>query len=197
MVNIPSFNSITNIGISSSTMNSMISTFVWITLITSIIIVMVIIIRNKLKYKYIGEIIKRRQDDFESGSQQGQFISGKAGYFKKKTGKTVFRIQYGIMPWQRIELSKLPNPKYMIGNKVYYFQLNKDSFAQVSMKIDWEKGMTLEPVEDDLKYGAMLDMKERGMVLELSKLTPTVVGMIIMAFIIVTGIIVYYFLGKA
>lgn len=196
-MDIPNFGQLSNIGISSGAMQGIVSTFVWVVLISGLIISLVLVIRNKLKYKYIGEIIKRRQDGFEEGSQQGQFVSGKAGYFKTKTGKTVFRIKYGFAPWQKFELTKLPNPKYMIGNKVYYIQLNKDSFAQAKMDIDWEKGMTLEPVEDDLKYGAMLDMKERGLVLELTKINPTVVGFVVMAFIIVTGIIVFYFLGKA
>jgi hypothetical protein len=155
------------------------------------------IVRNKVKYKYVGEIFKRRQEDFETNIPQSKNISGKAGYFKKKRGKTVFRIKYGIMPWQQIELSKLPDPKYMVGNKVYYLQLNKDNLVQAKMTIDWDGKMNLQPIEDDLKYGAQLDLLELDQVLETKRLNPVTVGMMIMGIIIVTGIIVFYFLGKA
>jgi len=157
----------------------------------------IVLIRNKVKYQYKGEVFKRRQDDFDSGIPQTKHIEGKAGYFKKK-GKTIFRIKYGAMPWQQIELSKLPDPKYMVGNKVYYLQLNKDNLVQAKMNIDWAgTGMSLEPVEDDLKYGAMLDIYEKDRILDTKRLTPLTIGMIIMGLIMVTGIIVFYFLGKA
>jgi len=156
----------------------------------------IVLIRNKIKYQYAGEVFKRRQDDFDSGIPQTKHIEGKAGYFTKK-GKTIFRVKYGLMPWQQIELSKLPDPKYMVGNKVYYLQLNKDNLVQARMDINWAgTGMSLEPVEDDLKYGAMLDIYEKDKILDTKRLTPLTVGMIIIGLIIVTGIVVFYFLGK-
>ena len=155
----------------------------------------IIFIRNKIKYQYFGEIFKRRQEDFSTGIPQTKYVAGKAGYFNKK-GKTIFRIKYGLTPWQQVELSKLPDPKYMVGNKVYYLQLNKDNLVQAKMDIDWSGEMTLEPVEDDLKYGAMLDICEKDRILDTKRLGPITVGMIVMGLILVTGIIVFYFLGK-
>lgn len=155
------------------------------------------VIRDKLKYKYQGEIFKRRQSDIE-GEPNAQNLFGKAGYFKdKKTGRTVFRVKFGMMPWQQIQLNKLPDPKYMIGNKVYYVQLNKDNFVQAKLEIDWNGNFTLNPVEDDLKTMAMMDIKDKENALNVTKMTPLVVGMVVMGLIIMSGIIVFYFLGKA
>ena len=176
---------------------SFVKVFLWVFIIGGGLGFIILLIRNKVKYQYIGEIFKRRQEDFETNIPQSKFIFGKAGYFKKGRGKTVFRIKYGMMPWQQIELSKLPDPKYMVGNKVYYLQLNKDNLVQAKMTIDWAGEIKLEPVEDDLKYGAMQDLYEMDQALETKRLNPVTVGLMIMGLIIVTGIIVFYFLGQA
>jgi len=149
----------------------------------------------KFKYVYRAEIFKRRQD--YDGIPTANVSYGIAGYFKKRTGKTVFRIRYGIRPSQVIELSKLPDPNYMIGNKVVYQQLNKDNFVQSKVNIDWDGLLKLEPVEDDLKYSAEMDINEKLKILDTTKIKPIVVGMMIMGLIIVAGIVVFYFLGKA
>jgi len=176
--------------------STFITTLIWGLLIGAVIVVAIILIRNKIKYKYFGEVIKRRQEDFESNMPQAVYVSGKAGYFTKK-GKSIFRIQYGMMPWQRYELTKLPDPKYMVGNKVYYLQLNKDNLVQAKISVDWTGGMNIEPVEDDLKYGAYLDIMERGKVLDTSKFNIQVVAFVAMTLVLVAGIVVYYFLSKA
>ncbi len=149
----------------------------------------------KFKYIYRAEIFKKRQDS--DGIPTSIINYGIAGYFKKRSGKTVFRIRYGIRPSQIIELSKLPDPNYMIGNKVVYLQLNKDNFVQAKVSIDWNGKYQLEPVEDDLKFSAELDINEKLRVLDSSKMKPVIVGMIVMGMIIVAGIIVFYFLSKA
>jgi len=154
-------------------------------------------IHMKLKYVYFAEVFRRRQDEFGNNLPTASILSGKAGYFTKKGGKNVFKIKYGKAPWQKIELSKLPDPKYMIGNKVVYLQLNKDNLVQAKVGVDWLGEYNLQPVEDDLKYGAQLDITEKSMILEQKKLSSVTVGIIVMGLIIITGIIVFYFLGKA
>ena len=176
--------------------STFISIIVWGVVIIGVVLIIGTLIYNKVKYKYEGEVYKRRQSDFGSNSPSAKIVSGKAGYFTKKTGKTVFRIKYGPMPWHRIEMSKLPDPQYMIGNKVVYFQLNKDNLIQAKVEIDWLGKFKLEPVEDDLKYGAMLSMEENNKILDQKKLSPMVVGMIVMGLVLVTGIVVFYFLTK-
>jgi len=164
-------------------------------LVISAFIVLFKFISNfKYKYIYRVEIFKRRQDFDNLPTSMVDY--GIAGYFKKRSGKTVFRIRYGFRPSQVIELSKLPDPNYMIGNKVVYMQLNKDNFVQAKVNVDWQGTYKLEPVEDDLKFSAELDINEKLRVLDTNRLKPVVVGMIVMGMIIVAGIIVFYFLNK-
>jgi len=156
----------------------------------------IVSIRNRVKYKYLAEIFKKRQSINEE-EPSSSIYGGKAGYFiDKKTKRTVFRIKYGVMPWQKIQLNKLPDPTYMIGNKVYYQQLNKDNLVQARLDIDWEGEFKLTPVEDDLKTMAMQDIQDKMNILNTSKLTPITIGFIVMGLIIVSGIVVFYFLNK-
>lgn len=153
-------------------------------------------LRDKIKYQYFGIILRRRQS-LEKGIPESKVVWGKAGYFIKKGGKNVFRIKYGLMPWHQVELSKLPDPEHMIDKIVMYEQLNKDNLVQCKIDIDWDGELNIEPVEDDLKYGAMLDIYDKERILDTKKLTPLVVGMLVMGLILVAGIIVFYFLTKA
>jgi hypothetical protein len=153
-------------------------------------------IRDKIKYQYFGLIFRRRQS-LEYGVPESKVVWGKAGYFTKRSGKSTFKIKYGLMPWQQVELSKLPDPKHMIDKIVAYEQLNKDNLVQCRMNVDWDGGLDIQPVEDDLKYGAMLDIYDKGRTLENKILSPTVIGMMILGIILTAGIIVFYFLGKA
>ena len=176
---------------------AIINILIWGVLLGGSIGVIIKVIRDKLKYKYQGEIFKRRQSNDE-GAPEAVNLGGKAGYFKdKKTGRTIFRIKFGLMPWQQVQLNKLPDPKYMIGNKVYYVQLNKDNLVQAKLEVDWNGKFKLNPVEDDLKAMAMMDIKDKENALSVTKMTPLVVGMVVMGLIIMSGIIVFYFLGKA
>ena len=177
--------------------SSMIWTVIWIIGAGIVLTVLVVFIKNKLKYVYYGLVFKRRQDNIE-GVPQAMTVQGKAGYFKRKSGKTVFRIKYGMMPWQKIETSQLPDPKYMLGNTVAFLQLQKDNFAQAKMKVNWEgETFKLEPIDDSLKFDALLELSEIDKVLATKKMAPVTVGMVVIGLILVAGIIVYYFLGKA
>lgn len=176
---------------------AMSKTLLWGLIIGVTISFLIIVIRNKMKYQYYGLAFRRRQDSLDN-LPQAMIVQGKAGYFKKKGGKTIFRIKYGLAPWKNIETSQLPDPQYMMGNTVILLQVQKDNFTQAKISVNWE-GQTfkLEPIDDSLKYDALLEMKEIDNILDTKKLAPVTVGMIVMGLIIVTGIIVYYFLGKA
>lgn len=182
--------------LSSFSLNSFVSMFLWGSLIGGGIGIGIKLLRDKIKYQYFGIILRRRQS-LEEGIPETKTVWGKAGYFTKRSGKSVFRIKYGVMPWQQVELSKLPDPQHMIDRIVAYEQLNKDNLVQCKIGIDWDGGLNIEPVEDDLKYGAMLDIYDKGKALDTSKITPMVVGMTILGFILVAGIVVFYFLTKA
>lgn len=178
--------------------SSFTTTIIWGLLAVSLVTMIAIIIRNKVKYVYYGFIFKRRQDDLDTDLQTSKTIQGKAGYFNKK-GKTIFRIKFGAMPWHQVELTKLPDPDFMIGNQVYYIQLNKDNYAQAKMTIDWEgkgRGLSLEPVEDDLKYGAKLDLAEKSGILNPKSAFERVAPFLVLGLIIFAGIITMYFIQK-
>ncbi len=179
-------------------MSSFITTLIWGSIVIITVTFIAVLIRNKIKYNYYGYVYKKRQDDHETNIPESKTIQGKAGYFNKR-GRTIFRIKFGMMPWQQIELTKLPDPTFMIDNNVYYLQLNKDNYVQAEMRIDWEgesRKLSLEPVEDDLKYGAKLDLAEKDKILNpkstLEKITP----FIVLGLIIFAGIITMYFIQK-
>lgn len=182
---------------SASSIYSFLSVLIWGLIIIAILFPLIVFIRNKIKYRYTGEIWKRRQDNFNDGLPSSNIISGKAGYFKNKNGKTIFRIKYGKMPWQKIETTKLPDPKYMIGEKVYYQQLQKDNLIQAKIEVDWEGTFKLQPIEDDVCFAAQQSIMETNNILKTSKLTPITIGFIVMGLVLVTGIVVFYFLTKA
>ena len=178
--------------------SSFITTLIWGAIVIIIVTFIAILIRNKIKYTYYGYVFKKRQDDSYTKIPESKTIKGKAGYFTKR-GKTVFRIKFGMMPWQQIELTKLPDPTYMIDNNVYYLQLNKDNYVQAEMKIDWEgevRNLSLEPVEDDLKYGAKLDLAEKDKILNPKSAFERVAPFIVLGLIIFAGIITMYFIQK-
>lgn len=181
-----------------SGMGGLLGSFVKIFIIGAIAGLLLVIVKFgmsiKFKYIYRAEIFKRRQEYDKIPTAQINY--GVAGYFKKRSGKSVFRIRYGLRPSQVIELSKLPDPNYMVGNKVTYLQLNKDNFVQAKVNIDWDGGLGITPVEDDLKFSAELDINEKMRVLDANKVKPVVVGMIIMGLIIIAGIVVFYFLNQ-
>ncbi len=181
---------------SGSAISSFMEVILWGTLAFMILVVIGVAIRNKIKYAYEAEVYKRRQEDFEDNEPKAVRIQGKAGYFIKRR-KTVFRIKYGMMPWMVIELSKLPDPQYMIGNKVIYFQLQKDNYVQSKIDVDWVGVFKLEPVEDDLKYGAQLDMQEKKAILTTESPWQKYGGPITMGLVLVAGIVALYFQTKA
>ncbi len=179
-------------------MSSFVTTMIWGAVVLIAVTFIAVFIRNKIKYAYYGYIYKKRQGDDLTKIPSSKTIKGKAGYFTKG-GKTVFRIKFGMMPWQQIELSKLPDPTYMIDNNVYYLQLNKDNYVQAEMRIDWEgenRGLSLEPVEDDLKYGAKLNLAEMDKILIPKSTFEKVIPFIVLGLIIFTGIIIMYFVQK-
>ena len=177
--------------------SSFFTTLLWGVLLIGGVTFLVIFLRNRLKYQYYGLIFRRRQVGFD-GLPQGHLQQGKAGYFKTRTGKSVFRIKWGMMPWMKVETSQLPDPKFMMGNTVVFLQVQKDNYAQARIDVDWEgRDFKLEPIDDSLKFDALLELSEVDKVLDQKRLSPTVVGMMIIGLILIAGIVVFYFLGKA
>ena len=174
-----------------------IDTAVWSVLVLVILGVVATQIRNQIKYRYRGEIEKRRQFNWQTGNPEAERISGKAGYFKKK-GEPIYRIKYGPMPWQIVDIKKLPDPQWMQGKTAYFLQYNVGELVQARKRIDWAKGsVIIEPVDSTTKAAAKQEMAAYSQILTTSNRWRENAGIIIMGIILISGIIALYFVSKA
>lgn len=182
---------------SGGAIGSFLSTIIWGLIICTIIIVASLYIKNLLKYQYYGIVLKKRQNDPITGEPRPNIIYGKAGYFKTKSGRIVFKIKYGKMPWQILQMTTTPDPNYMMGNLVIFEQIHKDNFVQAKIEVDYNGSFVrIFPVDDDTRYGAQLEMSEYKGIFNSSKVNGTVLTIGAMTLILVTGIIVMYFVSK-
>ena len=146
-------------GLVPTSVEQFVSLFVWGFLVLGGLIFGIVFIRNKIKYKYRGEILKRRQDSWQTGQPDSKIITGKAGYFKVR-GISVFRINYGMFPWQSIDIKKLPDPQYMEDNKAYFLQYNVGELVQAKRIVNWNnKEMSIIPVDSTTKDAAKTELK--------------------------------------
>lgn len=194
----------TSIGIGA--VGGLFSTLLWGLLGAGLVGVFIYFLNSKMKYKYNVLVIKRRDSKYKTinDDKSDIVISGKGGYFKQKnTGRTEFRIKTGSKPSDQIVLTKMPDPRYMIGNLVIYQQVQKDNMVQSEINTKWtvenEKGYEVEisPVEDDTKHSAWLDMAEVEKVLNADGNKAVKTAATVLGFIIVGGIIVFWFLRDA
>lgn len=178
-------------------LTSIISTIVWFTIIVAVFAVIIIFVRNRIKYRYYCEVYKRRQFNWQTGNPESEKIQGKAGYFKQGD-LPVFKIQYGLMPWQKVIIKKLPDPRYMQNKTAIYLQYNVGELVQAKKQIDWENSLiTIEPVDSTTKAAAKAEMKEYSNILTVKNKLMENIGIISMGFILVAGIVAYYFISKA
>ncbi len=181
--------------IPSGSFGSTITIILWGTLVIGLVTMGAVMARNKIKYVYTAKVYKRRQNDFQTNAPASKIIYGKAGYFMVK-GRIIFRIKYGPMPWQRIEIKKIPDPKYMQDTEVTYIQLQKDNYVQAKTHIDWKGNFDLKPVEDDVKYGAQQDMNEKQAVLQIESKWQKYGPAMGLTLLFMAGIIAMYFVSQ-
>jgi len=164
--------------------------FWWIFYIFIIGIVAALVIsmiRTKMTFKYPVRIFKTR----ESGAVKEQNCKG--GYIGRKNSASFFQIKTGRMPWQKINLNTTPNPKFMDqDNRVYYKQIDLGTYVQLKRGFDRD-AITFSPVEQDVKYGAILDIQRIKEVLRTEnpwkKLAPYF-GLVI---VFIFGILAFWF----
>jgi len=182
---------------SASSVESLITTFVWSFGAIIIIALIGFFIRDKIKYKYYGEVHKLRQNSWESGAPSSKIVKGKAGYFVSK-GLPVFRIRFGPMPWQLIDIKKLPDPAYMQDSTAFFLQYNVGEYVQSKVIIDYETDeIKIEPVDSTTKAGAKQDLAAFSRVFETSSRLQENMGIAVMGFVMIGGLIAYYFVNKA
>jgi len=115
---------------------------------------LIIFIRNKYIFKYPVRIFRIREN--------GKVIESNyvGGYIGRKNSAPFFRIKAGFFPWQVIDLTTTPNPKYLDEqNRVYYKQIDVDTYIQMKRTFVEDKGVTYTPVASDVKYGAILSIQ--------------------------------------
>lgn len=173
----------------------------WVFILIFVIGIIWYFARERLVYKYWGEIEKRRSDDWRTGEPTSDIVRGKAGYIKTKQGH-VFKIKWGMMPWQNVTVMKLPNPKYMKGNTAYFIQYDVGELVQAKKNIVWDYDtgtakVEIEPVDSNTKAAAKMEIKDYSMVFKVTDRLKENMGIVIMGFILVAGIISIYFVNKA
>lgn len=183
--------------ISPGTIDQFLAWFTWGFLTLALVATVGIIIRNKLKYQYYGEVIKRRQSNWQDGEPDGKIIRGKAGYFNQK-GKRVFRIKHGWKPWEMMTLRSLPDPAFMQDNTAYFIQFNEGEVVQAQRIIDWTSGTDrIIPVSNTTKAGAKEELRSYGKIFTKQSKLQENMGIAIMGFILISAIISLYFVQKA
>lgn len=182
---------------SASSVESVITTFLWSFGALIVIAIILFYIRDKIKYKYYGQVLKLRQNEWGTGEPSSKIIRGKAGYFKSK-GLPIFRINFGPMPWQTIDIKKLPDPAYMQDETAFFLQYNLDEYVQSKMVIDYETNtIKVEPVDSTTKAGAKQDLAAFSKVFETNSRLQENMGIAVMGFVMIGGLIAYYFVNKA
>lgn len=116
-----------------------------------LVIVLIVVFRNKAIFRYPVRIFKVR----ESGKVKEQNTTG--GYINRKGSAPFFRIKIGKL--KHMDLTTTPNPEYMDeDDRVYYKQIDINTLVQMKRTFDNPKGISYSPVESDVKYGAILSI---------------------------------------
>lgn len=142
-----------------------------------VITLVILQIRKKMIFKYPVRIFKTR----ENGSVIEQNCMG--GYIGRKNSASYFQIKTGKMPWMKVNLNTTPNPKFMDEqNRVYYKQIDLGTYIQLKRTFA-NNAVTFDAVEQDVKYGALVDVQKVRNVMntesKFSKYGP-IIGMVLM-----------------
>jgi hypothetical protein len=144
-------------------------------------------LRRRMIFIYPVRIFKTR----ESGGVKE--INWKGGYITRKNSASYFQI-IGKMPWQKINLNTTPNPKFMDqDNRVYYKQIDLGTYVQLKRTFANET-ITFDPVEQDVKYGAVLDIQRIKEILRTESPWKKLAPYFVMAIICVTIIVGWWLL---
>lgn len=158
----------------------------WSLLVIGIIVMVIMQIRKKMVFKYPVRIFKAREN---GGVKE---VNGVGGYIGRKNSASFFQIQIGKLPWNRVNLNTTPDPRYMDqDNRVYYKQIDLSTYIQMKRTF-LANEVRFEPVEQDVKYGAILDIQKIRSVLntesKLKQLAP-IIGMVL---IFILAIVLYW-----
>lgn len=113
------------------------------------------LIRGKILYNYPVRIFRTR----ENGKVLEKNCKG--GFIQRKNSAPYFRIKFGPFWWQKKDLNSTPKTALMDEqNRVYYNQIDIDTFVQMKREFNPDKKVKFTPVDSDVKYGAILDIQK-------------------------------------
>jgi hypothetical protein len=159
----------------------------WVFLIGLIVLSLISMIRTKAIFKYPVRIFKTR----ENGAVKEQNCKG--GYIGRKNSASYFQIKTGMFPWQKINLNTTPNPKYMDqDNRVYYKQIDLGTYIQLKRNFD-NSSVCFDAVEQDVKYGAILDIQRIKEVLRTESPWKKIAPYFALVVIFIFGILAFWF----
>jgi len=119
--------------------------------IVLILVVGFLKMRSMMVYKYPVRIFRIR----ENGKVKE--LNTRGGYVGRQNSAHFFRIKTGRWWWQCVDLTKTPNPAFLDEeDRVYYKQIDIDTYIQMHRKFTEDEKVTYTPVEADVKYGAIL-----------------------------------------
>ena len=145
-------------------------------------------IRSKSIYKYPVRIFKVREN--------GNVIelNRKGGYIGRRNSAPFFRIKTGRWWWQQVDLNKTPNPAFLDEqDRVYYKQIDVDTYIQMKRVFPNphpKNTIELNPIEPDIKYGAILSIQKIKEVLRVESTWKKVLpyaGLILMAVVFIVA----------
>jgi len=107
--------------------------------------------KENKSYKYPITIFSARD---EGGYRE---IECKGGFLRRKGSAPYFRIKYSL--FKHTDMITPPKLEGVtLYNRIYYLQKDIDTFVQMRRKMD-ESIVNFIPVESDMKYGAILQIK--------------------------------------
>lgn len=163
-----------------------------LTPVIAIIIFVIMKIREKIIYKHPVRIFKVRENN------KIKEVNGKGGFINRKNSAPFFQIKLG--PFKKIKMISTPNPAMMDEeDRVYFKQIDVDTYVQMSRAFPINPGDEIKynPVESDIKYGAVLSVQRIKEVLSQQSLWQKVAPFATLLMLGIIFIIAYALLIKA
>lgn len=141
----------------------------------------------KKKYHYPVRILRVR----ENGKVKE--INCFGGYVNRGlVGAEFFRIKPSFL--KSIDLTETPKLKYLDeDDRVYYKQIDLNTFVQMK-RVMSDNEIKIEPVESDVKYGAILSVQKAREILKLEPTWKKLLPFISLVVLALVFVISYYFL---
>jgi len=163
----------------------------WTLMVAGVIFVIVSMIRNKVVFKYPVRIFRAREN---GGVKE---LNCKGGYIGRKNSASFFQIKTGKWPWQKVNLNTTPIPQYMDqDNRVYYKQIDLSTYIQLRRTFN-KDAVQFEPVEQDVKYGAILDIQRIKDVLRSESTWKKIAPFVALVIVFIFGIMAFWFVTNA